>query len=85
MVLAQDQKADHEPDEIEHKIIEECKKLMEVTRLYSFDSKPAKERDNFIWKHSKFWIVANGSVNYQMLCCPMKQPSSLRPKLLLLF
>jgi hypothetical protein len=72
-LLAQYQKSDHDPEEIEHKIFEECKKQMEVTRLYRIDSKPAKEHDIFTWKHSNFWSVAKGSVNYQMLCCLMKR------------
>ncbi len=71
--LAQDQKADHEPEEIEHKIFEECKRLMAVTKLFRIDSKPAKEHDIFLWKHSTFWSVGKGSVDYQMLYCPMKR------------
>ena len=72
-VISQYQKADHEPEEIEHKIFEECKRLMEVTRLFRIDSKPAKEHDIFLWKHSTFWSVGKGSVDYQMLYCPMKR------------
>ena len=65
-VISQYQKADHEPEEIEHKIFEECKRLMEVTRLFRIDSKPAKEHDIFLWKHSTFWSVGKGSVDYQI-------------------
>ncbi len=71
--LAQYQKADHEPEEIEHKIFEECKRLMEVTRWFRIDSKPALEHDIFLWKHSTFWSVGKGSVDYQMLYCPTKR------------
>jgi hypothetical protein len=70
--LAQYHKADHEPEEIKHKIFEECKGLMEVTRSFRIDSKPAKEHNIFLWKHSTFWSVGEGSVDYQMLYCPMK-------------
>ncbi len=46
-VISQYQKADHEPEEIEHKIFEERKRLMEATRLFRIDSKLAKEHDIF--------------------------------------
>ncbi len=46
--LAHYQKADHESEETEHKIFEECKRLMEVTRLFRIDSKPAKGHDIFL-------------------------------------
>jgi hypothetical protein len=53
MLAQQHQKADHEPEEIKHKIFEECKKFMEVTRWYRIDSKPVKQHGHEECFHTK--------------------------------
>ena len=60
-----------EPEEIEALIFTECKKLMEVTRLYRLSTTKPKKNDIFLWKHSNFWNAAKGAMQFQMLICPM--------------
>jgi hypothetical protein len=63
---------DHEPEDIDHLVFTQCKKLMEASRLFRLSIGSQKKSSIFLWRLSSFWNVAHGSVRYQMLYCPMK-------------
>jgi hypothetical protein len=63
---------DREPEDIDHLVFTECKKLMEASWWFRLSVGSQKQNSILLWRHSSFWGVANGSVRYQMLYCPMK-------------
>ena len=71
--IVQFNKNDHEPEDIQHLVFSECKKLMEVTILFRLTTASTKANDIFLWKHSNFWSTAKGVMQFQMLVCPMKR------------
>ena len=72
MQIARFEVKDSEPEDIDHLIFTECKKLMEASLLFRLSVGSQEPNNIFLWRHSSFWDVANGSVRYQMLYCPMK-------------
>jgi hypothetical protein len=72
MQIARFEVKDSEPEDIDHLIFTECKKLMEASLLFRLSVGSQEQNSIFLWRHSSFWDVANGSVRYQMKYCPMK-------------
>lgn len=63
---------DHEPEDIDHFLFTECKKLMEVTRLFRLSTCKQKPKDIFLWKHVNDWNVGKGSSQCQLFRCPLR-------------
>jgi hypothetical protein len=64
MQIARFEVKDSEPEDIDHLIFTECKKLMEASLLFRLSVGSQEPNSIFLWRHSSFWDVANGSVRY---------------------
>ena len=73
VVIERWDKRDHEQEDIEHLLFTECKKLMEVTRLFRLTTCKSKADDIFLWKHATRWYTGKVTIQFQMLRCPMKR------------
>ncbi len=47
------------------------KEMMEVTRFFRLSTAPQKKDDIFWWNDWNLWTSSKGSMQFQMLICPM--------------